>query len=55
MHVYEIKDAIFDKLSESAREAWNGADASLINEFVILAQRYGVEHAANEFESCYSS
>ena len=50
MEINEIKRYFDLRLSAEAREWMNGASHEVENEFIIQAQREGVEAAAREIE-----
>ncbi len=52
MNITQIKSAIAERLTETGREHWNGTTEQ--NEFVILAQRSGIDAAVKLIEELAS-
>ncbi|MFH1184682.1 MAG: hypothetical protein V1755_06540 [Chloroflexota bacterium] len=50
MKPHEIEEKLSDDLSPGALSWWNGASREIVDEYVILAQREGIEVARAEIE-----
>lgn len=48
----EAKREIESRLEGDALDYWNGAAPDIVNEWIILAQREGVDEAVAEIEVC---